>query len=396
MANVRAAAAESKKIYKAYVSANILENKKIFSIPVFKNMPDENVTREDYFKASKPTLSASASTTSITLSWTGIDYAEKYQIYKYDDEAGEYIRVKTTSLTSYANTSVVKDKISKYKVRAYYIDDENKKIYSSYSAVIEVATAPDNIAELNLVKKTENSIEIEWPAIRCTGYTVYRYDAVVGDYVEVDSTTLASYIDNNIGNGVFRYKIRSYTQTSSGKYYSENYSPILTVVIGQNESSLMGKVNLTDGYLNIRASASISSNILAQLPKNFEVIILDLTGDWYKVTFSLDGKTITGYAYKDYIKVNATEPNKEACPYVEPTTTLRQGNTGESVKWLQWHLYKLGYLTKDDVDGDFGPKTFSVSKQFQADWNLDVDGVVGPATRSALKTAYEKSDNLSY
>ena len=131
-------------------------------------------------------------------------------------------------------------------------------------------------------------------------------------------------------------------------------------------------------------SIMIVLQLVAQSSRYAESSVL-ATGDWYKITASVNGTTYTGYAHKDYIVVKgSSEGGKEACPYTEPTSTLRQGSTGESVKWLQWHLYKLGYLSSGDIDGDFGPTTLSAVKKYQTDKGLDVDGVVGSGTRGQL------------
>ncbi|MBR5442444.1 MAG: peptidoglycan-binding protein, partial [Clostridia bacterium] len=57
------------------------------------------------------------------------------------------------------------------------------------------------------------------------------------------------------------------------------------------------------------------------------------------------------------------------------------------VKWLQWHLWQMGYLTESDIDGDFGPTTLKAVKQFQTDAGIDVDGVVGAGTRASIKNS---------
>ena len=76
------------------------------------------------------------------------------------------------------------------------------------------------------------------------------------------------------------------------------------------------------------------------------------------------------------------------CPYAEPSVNLSIGSTGSGVKWLQWHLYKLGYLASSaEVDGDFGSGTEGAVVRFQRAYGLDADGIAGPATRSALKSA---------
>lgn len=77
-----------------------------------------------------------------------------------------------------------------------------------------------------------------------------------------------------------------------------------------------------------------------------------------------------------------------SCPYSEPTLNLAVGATGNGVKWLQWYLCKLGYISSEsDIDGVFGTGTKSAVLEFQKDAELEVDGIVGPATRTALKNA---------
>ncbi len=392
MANVRAAAAEANKTYKAYVSANILEAKKVFSIPVFKNMPGADSTKEDAFKSSKPTVTVPAYTpTSVTLNWTTIDNAEKYQVYKYNEETAKYERVKTTSSTAYTDSSLSKGDFPKYKVRAYYVNDDGENVYSSYSAVFEATGTPPTPTGLTLVSKGDNSVKIKWTAVDCTKYQVYRYDAISVAYEKIATTASTSYTDNTVDSGTaYKYKIRAITTTSSRTFYSADYSSVLSVTTTGEATAKKGSVKITDGYLNIRKSADTSAEVIAQLSNGYALTILGATGDWYKVSFTIDGKTLTGYGHKDYIKIGTTtEPEKEKCPYTEPEVTLRQGDSGELVKWLQWYLYKLGYLKESDIDGSFGPTTLSAVEKFQTDKKLDVDGLVGSGTRTALKSAYE-------
>lgn len=67
--------------------------------------------------------------------------------------------------------------------------------------------------------------------------------------------------------------------------------------------------------------------------------------------------------------------------------TLRKGAKGADVKYLQELLQARGYsLGKYGVDGDFGSATEKAVKQFQKDWNLQQDGVVGPKTWAMLQS----------
>ena len=69
-------------------------------------------------------------------------------------------------------------------------------------------------------------------------------------------------------------------------------------------------------------------------------------------------------------------------PYSVPASNLKQGTSGNGVKWLQWELNQRGYGLK--VDGIYGPKTSEAVKDYQSRNLLTADGIVGPVTRNAL------------
>lgn len=63
--------------------------------------------------------------------------------------------------------------------------------------------------------------------------------------------------------------------------------------------------------------------------------------------------------------------------------TIKKGAKGDAVRLLQHILGHFGFGVP--VDGDFGPKTEKAVKDFQEFWgSLDVDGIVGPLTWTAL------------
>ena len=84
----------------------------------------------------------------------------------------------------------------------------------------------------------------------------------------------------------------------------------------------------------------------------------------------------------------AEDPAQEDEPVSEPT--LRKGAKNKYVKELQQLLMDRGYdLGKWGADGDFGAQTEKAVKQFQKDWGLKDDGIVGQATWAKLKEAPE-------
>ena len=90
------------------------------------------------------------------------------------------------------------------------------------------------------------------------------------------------------------------------------------------------------------------------------------------------------YFWKNEGKGNVTVSGHGGkCPYSEPTATIKRGQSGNGVRWLQWWLGLWGYDIK--VDGGFGEKTEVAVKDLQKWRGLTVDGIAGEKTRNALK-----------
>ena len=69
-----------------------------------------------------------------------------------------------------------------------------------------------------------------------------------------------------------------------------------------------------------------------------------------------------------------------------PGAPLKPGDTGAQVKLLQTALNHLGYSV-GKVDGNYGPATTQAVKNFQTAKGLTADGVAGPQTLAAMKSA---------
>ncbi|REG01113.1 putative peptidoglycan binding protein [Asanoa ferruginea] len=62
---------------------------------------------------------------------------------------------------------------------------------------------------------------------------------------------------------------------------------------------------------------------------------------------------------------------------------LRQGNTGDGVRWLQENLNRC-YTAGLTVDSQFGPRTRSALVSAQRRAGTAADGIYGPNTRRAM------------
>jgi murein L,D-transpeptidase YcbB/YkuD len=86
------------------------------------------------------------------------------------------------------------------------------------------------------------------------------------------------------------------------------------------------------------------------------------------------------------LKVKAAKPAPATPARPSPAATeLKRGTKGTRVSTLQKGLNRVFPLySRLAVDGDFGPATERVVKEFQRRSNLTADGIVGPNTRRAL------------
>ncbi len=73
-----------------------------------------------------------------------------------------------------------------------------------------------------------------------------------------------------------------------------------------------------------------------------------------------------------------------------PWPLTKRGDHGHPVSTLQHLLRHHGHDI--EVDGDFGPKTDGAVRAFQAHEHLDVDGIAGPDTWSAVIVTVERGD----
>lgn len=93
------------------------------------------------FKAGKPVITVKKSgSTSATISWEPVEYADGYRIYRATSKNGTYKSVKTITdpeKLSWKNTKLTKGKTYYYKVKAFVLNGETKSFgsYSSYKSV---------------------------------------------------------------------------------------------------------------------------------------------------------------------------------------------------------------------------------------------------------------------
>lgn len=194
---------------------------------------------------------------------------------------------------------------------------------------------------------------------------------------------------------------------------------------------------VTAEAVNLRDQPNTEAAILAELPLNTEVEILEEQDNWYRVLVG----DVVGYLRQDYVFVNSrgsraayvledgvklrggpgassyvvTELSasqgvkvrrmvgewyfvvagddvgyvqREYLMMTKATNTasnlLKSGMEGQEVKRMQEKLYDKGFLSKVDVTGLYGSKTRKAVAEFQEACGFSDDGVAGGETLDAL------------
>lgn len=89
--------------------------------------------------------------------------------------------------------------------------------------------------------------------------------------------------------------------------------------------------------------------------------------------------------HPDPLAASGTVPAGGGASYPIPKRTLKKGDNGSDVKWVQQHINFHYNKVVVKVDGDFGTKTDEWTRKYQTAVHLKpVDGIVGRDTRTAL------------
>lgn len=144
-------------------------------------------------------------------------------------------------------------------------------------------------------------------------------------------------------------------------------------------------VTCTPGQtVRLREEPNTSADVLTNIPNGTEVEAASYNSDWYMVQYN----GYTGYMMSDFLTYTEYTERPENATQAFGTGVIERGDTGNAVRNVQWCLVDDGWLSEEDVDGVFGSDTQAAVKSFQrehkTEYNLAIDGVVGPATMNAL------------
>lgn len=172
-------------------------------------------------------------TSSITLKWNKVTGATGYEVYQYNSSKKKYVKVKTTTSTSYKATKLKAGTTYKFKVRAYKTVDKTN-YYGYYSSVTNLATKPSTPKISKLTTKSKKAT-IQWNKITgASGYELYMSTSQKGKYSKIKTSSKGStvkYTKSSLKkNKKYYFKVRAYKTVNGKKIYS-SYSSVKSIKV---------------------------------------------------------------------------------------------------------------------------------------------------------------------
>ena len=171
------------------------------------------------------------SISAITLTWTKVNGAEGYEVYRATSKKGKYTKIASVTKTSYKNSKLKAGKTYYYKLRAYKTVN-NAKVYGDYSTVVAAGTQTSK-PSLKVVAGKKKAT-LTWKKVSgADGYEVQMSTSKSGKYKKIKTVNAKTvkYTKSKLTKGKkYFFKIRTYRTLGSKKIYS-SWSTVKSVKI---------------------------------------------------------------------------------------------------------------------------------------------------------------------
>ena len=256
------------------------------------------------------------------VTWEAVAGAKEYQVYRATSKSGTYSLMKTTTKTSYTNTSAEAGTTYYYKVKAIAEISSANSAYSSVKS--RTCDLPRPVVTVSNVESS-GAPKVTWETVEgAKEYQVYRATSKDGTYTLMKTITKTSYTNTSAKlDKTYYYKIKAIAEKSSANSaYSSVQSctrdlaqPKVSITL---TSSGYPKVTweAVEGAIEYQAYRATSRNGTYKLMKT-------TTKTSYTNTSATSGQTY-------YYKVRAIYSNSEANSAYSEILSIRAGGAATS------------------------------------------------------------------
>lgn len=222
---------------------------------------------------------------STKLTWSKVNGASGYQVYRATSSKGTYSLVKTTPYISYNNIKLTTGKTYHYKVRAYRTVG-TKKVYGKYSSIKSAKPVPATPTNFKGTSISEAGNKVSWSAVTgASSYQVSRATSLHGTYRSIKTTTAIAFTDTGLESATtYYYKVRAYKTVGTTKIYSK-FTSVIAVTTSGFDTSISLK-NITAEYKDIE------KGVIAVLTNNNNYpVSISATAVFYDEAGAMIGKS---------------------------------------------------------------------------------------------------------
>ena len=298
-----------------------------------------------------------ASSGKIKVSWDAVDGAAEYKVYRATSENGTYSLVKTTTSTSYTNTSAAAGKTYYYKVRAIADNTSANSAYSEIDSLICTLARPD--VTLSSVAST-GKIKVAWEAIDdAAAYEIYRATSEDGEYTLVKTTEDITWTDDTaVAGTAYYYRVKALAEKAAADSALSTVDsrtcdlarPTLTLTSDAASGKNIASWTAVEGAVEYRLYRATSKS-------GTYTKIAEIEGTTYTDTAATAGKT---YYYKVLAVAEKSAANSayssiksRTCDLAQPVVTLSNVSSSGKIK-VSWKAvtnaveYKVYRATSED------------------------------------------------
>lgn len=192
------------------------------------------------------------------------------------------------------------------------------------------------------------------------------------------------YVTVTLGNYTYKGYIRSdMMETISATDFGDDSN--------SGDQETIGMIRVTGDNVSLRYQPDTSANRVGTANTGDCFYYVDTTDGWFQTRSGYwisrtYAKVMTDAEVEAYIKNNGGSG--------DTGTSYTIGSTGSTVSYIQTALTALDYYDRE-ITGHYGKYTRDAVRAFQRDNNLTADGVCGPATLAAIRSAYSGSSSAT-
>ena len=162
----------------------------------------------------------------VRLSWTAVEGAAGYEIYRSTTKSGTYSnisKIDNAAKCEFIDHKLIAGKTYYYQIRAYCVSE----LVTTYSLYAAQSIAPPRgvIIKAAAVSAGSRSIQVTWsPVSGASGYEIYRSTTKSGTYSKVytASSTAKSYTNTSLVTGkTYYYKVRGFCGSGNTPIFSD-------------------------------------------------------------------------------------------------------------------------------------------------------------------------------